>query len=353
MGISTLPWVKALVGFGRMSMLSFSQFFGRFRVVSISRIQWVKILIGLVLMSMLLLISSCFLPLGRSDENPSWFHQISLGTTGLRVGRNYIIPEMRELCDQNSSPVIDDFVNGGYAYSPFEIERTIGKFEATAGMTANVNFDCFPCIQELLVDTYPFIEVFYVSGKDVKHVERISTFQFPGRHSENDGYVTETGWYRYSLVDRETNPELCALYDYVANPITYDSTRSKAKQRALLKARATRRRIPAFRKKMLASRGKCIAIEKIKAPTARHLVENFSVVQQEIDALVGDGLILRETSRVSDRSTGKVFVSQDRFSYWHRLYRSGRKINSRDSYTYVSSCGAKLNFLNTRLIVHP
>ena len=135
-------------------------------------------------MSMLLLVSSCFLPLGLSDENPSWFHQISLGTTGLRVGRNYVIPEMRELCEQYGSPVGDDFVNGGHAYSPFEFKRTIGKFEVTPEMTAKGKFDCFPCIQELLVDTYPYIEVFYVSGKDVKHVERMSTFQFPGTNSE-------------------------------------------------------------------------------------------------------------------------------------------------------------------------
>ena len=353
MSISTSPLLKALIGFVRMSMLSFSQFFGRFRVISISLIQWLKILIGLVLMSMLLLVSSCFLPLGRSDENPSWFHQISLGTTGLRVGRNYIIPELRELCDQYDGPIVDDFVNGGYAYSPFEIKRTIGKFEATPEMTTKVKFDCFPCIQELLVDTYPFIEVFYVSGKDVRNVWEMAVPLGGSSHGGKDGYVTETGWYRYSLADRKTNPELCDLYDYVANPIARDPTRSKAERRALLKARATRRRIPDFRKKMLASRGKCVAIEKIKAPTARYLVENFSVVQQEISALVGKGLILRQTSRVTDRSNGEVFVSQNNFSYWHQVYRSTRKPNSRRGYLHVSNCNADVGYLNTRLFVHP
>lgn len=321
--------------------------------MSISTLPWLKILIVLLLMSMLLLVSSCFLPLGRSDENPSWFHQIALGTLGLRVGQYYVIPELRELCDQYGPPVGDNFVNGGYAYSPFEFKRTMGKFEVTPEMTANVKFDCFPCIQELLVDEYPYIEVFYVSGKDVKKVERMSTFQFPGKANGKDGYVTETGWYRYSLADRKANPELCDFYDYVAEPIVYDPTRSKAEWLAVRKAKALRRRMPVVGKNMLDTHGKCIAVEKITAPTARYLVENFNVVQQEIDALVGDGLILREASRVSDRSNGKVLASHNRFTYWHRLYRSGRKPNSRQSYMHVTSCGAKFDFLITSLIVHP
>ena len=326
---------------------------GAIRGMSIYNFPWLKVLGGLVLMSMLLLVFSCSLPLGRSDENPSWFHQIALGTLGLSVGGNYIIPELRELCDEYSTPVGDDFVNGGYAYSPFEFKRTIGKFEATPEMTTNVKLDCFPCIQELLVDTYPFIEVFYVSGKDAKNVERMSAFRFGGKTSGKDGYVTETGWYRYSLADRKTNPELCSLYDYVANPIAYDPARSTAELRVLRKAKASRRRIPAYRKKMLDTRGKCISVEKIAAPTARYLVENFYVVEQEIDALVGKGLILRQVSRVTDRNNGKVFVSQNSFTYWHQMYRSRRKSSSGQSYLRVSSCGTNIGYLNTRLFVHP
>ena len=326
---------------------------GAIRGMSISTFPWLKVLVGLVLMSMLLLVSSCFLPLGRSAENPSWFHQIALGTLGLSAGGNYVIPELRELCDQYGPPVDDDFVVGGYAYSPFELKRTMGKFEATPEMTTKVKFDCFPCIQELLVDGYPYIEVFYVSGKDVKNVWEMAPLLGGSSLGGQDGYVTETGWYRYSLADRKVNPELCGLYDYVANSIGDAPNRSKEERRAVRKAKASRNRILSFRKTMMDAGNKCIAIEKISAPTARYLVENFSVVVQEIDALIGHGLILRQASIVTDRSNGKVLASQNRFSYWHRGDRSGRKLNSRQSYRRVSSCGAQVGFLDTRVIVHP
>lgn len=312
---------------------------------------FVKALAGLVLMSMLL-VSGCYLPLGRSEENPSWFSQIALATLGTPMSR-YILPEMRELCTQYGPPVDDGFAVGGYAYSPFQFEKTIGKFKPSSEMTATVKVGCFPCIQELLIDGYPYIEAFYVYSKDLKRLEKASRFQGRSKVGRQDGYTTETGWYRYHLVDRKTKPDLCRQYDFIVTPVGYDSTRSFAEGQARHKAKGVRKNIEPWLQERLDAQGKCVAIEKIAAPTSRYLVENFDVVQQEIDGLFGKGLILRHASIITDRSDGTILASQNSFSYRHSVYHSTRKSDTRQYYRYVSWCGAKFGFLDTRLIVRP
>ena len=312
---------------------------------------FVKALAGLVLMSMLV-VSGCYMPLGRSEENPSWFSQIALATLGTPTSR-YILPEMRELCTQYGAPVDNGFAVGGYAYSPFQFEKTIGKFKASSEMTATVRVGCFPCIQELLIDGYPYIEAFYVSSRDLQHLEKISRFQGRSKVRWQDGFTTETGWYRYYLVDRKTKPDLCRQYDFIVAPVSYDSTRSFAEEQALRKAKGLRKTIEPWLQEKLGVQEKCVAIEKIVAPTSRYLVENFGVVQQKVGGLVGEGLILREASIITDRSDGKILASQNNFSYRHSVYHPAQKPNSRRFYRYVSSCGAPVGFLNTRMIVRP
>lgn len=322
--------------------------------MSISTFPWLKVLVGLVLMSMLLLVSSCFLPLGRSAENPSWFNQLALVSLGTAMSP-YILPEMRELCTEYGPPVDDDFVVGGYAYSPFQFEKTIGEFEFSSEMIATVKVGCFPCIQELVIDGYPYIEAFYVSPKDLKRLEKISRFQGLSTVGGQYGYATETGWYRYRLVNRKAEPEQCRLYDFIATPVGYDPTRSLAELRAVRKAKWARKSIEARLQKRLDSQEKCVAVERISAPTSRYLVENFKIVQQEINPLIGEGLIIRTSSIITDRSIGKMLASQNEFSYWYKRNRQIRKSTSERNYAYlyVSYCGGRFGFLNTRKIVRP
>lgn len=284
-----------------------------------------------------LLIVGFFMPWGDSLERPSWFNKVMLTTTGYPIFSPYILPEQRDLCDKYGPPIKNEVIAvKGYAYSPIEFEKTMKEFELHPNQVSDLRVGCFPCIRELVVDGYEFIEAFYVSAKDLGRLEAESKLKKHLKLRGYDLYVTETGWFRYRLVDRDANPALCEVFDV--------TLRRKGKDAFGIARSYGKMSISSPLLKKMDVERQCISVEKIDAPSSRYLVENIRVVHQEINGLIGGGLILRDSSIITDRRDGNVIASAHRFSYWHRYLIPVSKPepfrpNSKPIYGYVSSCG--------------
>lgn len=319
---------------------------GWFEYMRVFFLLWLKVRRYLLPVGLPLLVVGFFMPWGDSLERPSWFNTVMLRTVGHHIFGPYILPEQRDLCDEYGPPIIDEVVAvRGYAHSAVEFERTMEKFTLFPDQASDLRVGCFPCIQELVVDGYDFIEAYYVSAKDLGRIEAASKFQKIPRLGGYDLYVTETGWFRYRLVNRASDPELCEVFDITLRRKGRDAS-------GILKSRGKLNIQSHWLKKMDVER-QCISVEKIPAPSSRYLVENIRVIHQEINGLVDGGLILRNSSIVTDRRDGNVIASEHRFSYWHK-FNVGPEANwSNSRYGYVSSCGGGFQFANTRDILSP
>lgn len=317
-----------------------------FEYMRIFFLLWLKARRYMLPVGLPLLFVGFFMPWGDSLERPSWFNKVMLNTTGHHIFGPYILPEQRDLCDEYRPLIIDEAVAvKGYAHSAVEFERTMEEFALFPDQASDLRVGCFPCIQELVVDGYDFIEAYYVSAKDLRRIEAASKFQKIPRLRGYDLYVTETGWFRYRLVDRSSDPERCEVFDV--------TLRRKGRDASGIPKSRGKIGIPSLQLKKMDVERQCISVERVPAPSSRYLVENIRVIHQEINGLVGEGLILRNSSIVTDRLDGNVVASEHRFSYW-RKFESGPEANRSNSrYAYVSSCGGRFRFANTRDILSP
>lgn len=71
---------------------------------------------------------------------------------------------------------------------------------------------CFPCLQELIIDRFEFVETYYQSAADRKRIGLEKGFDTPD-YVFRDRYVSETGLYRYELRRRTRSPEACVPFD--------------------------------------------------------------------------------------------------------------------------------------------
>lgn len=295
-------------------------------LVNIASFQWSKIKPYLLPVGLPLLIIGFFMPWGDSLERPSWFNKVMLSTLGHHIVGPYILPEMRELCDEYGPPVKGDVVGvKGYAFSSFKLEDTLGDFVLPEDQVATVRVGCNPCNAELVRDRYKYIEAFYVSALELSNLERKSKLQIPAKVRGRDGMVSKTGWYRYSLFNRDSAPEVC-------RPVP-DGRWMEDNRKAYF-------------------RSQCIGIEKIAAPTARYLIENTKVIHQEIDGLFSRGLIIHSASMVTDRRDGSLVASKNVITYQHEGRTRGKHSSVKPLHSYVSSCGG-YSFLNIPDILKP
>ena len=296
-------------------------------LVNIASFLWLKFKPYLLPVGLPILIIGFFMPWGDSLERPSWFNKVMLSTLGHHIVGPYILPEMRELCDEYGPPVKGEVAGvKGYAFSSFKLKDTLGSFKLSPDQVADVRVGCYPCNEELIRFGYDFIEAFYVSALELTDLERKSKFQKPAKLRGRDGPVPKTGWYRYSLFDRSAAPKVC-------QPVP-DGVWMADHRKVYF-------------------RTKCIGIEKIPAPTARYLVENLQVIQQEVNGLFDDGLILRTTTTITDRREGEVLASQNTFTYWRNTGYPSRANMSKMDHLSVSRCGGGYHFFPTQQILKP
>ncbi len=295
-----------------------------------------------------------FTPDGFNSERPSLFQKIMLSIAGGQFAGAYRLEEMTELCDQYGPPVHNGFAYAdGYAFSPLEFKKTMKNFELTPEMMSGSGGGCFPCIRELVDYGYGFIEAFHISQKDRVRLEALSKFRRPWDLDHSDGYVRDTGWFRYRLVERSENSSQCQEYDYVANKSRIKNTMPSSNKFEDGGRMGTIR----FRDlKKLEDQKSCIHIEKIQAPTARYVLEEYGVWHKEIVSWTGNGVIIRRTRNITDRTTGQQLASKNSFSYYHKDYAT--RSRSGDSfanlrYISISGCGGRGNVPSIKKVIRP
>lgn len=110
------------------------------------------------------------------------------------------------LCAADAGIRIGRHVDGvaGYAIYPGDGEPSVEDIQEGNVSDAPALGGCFPCFKELIEDGYEYVEAFYVSAAD----RRDSPFV-----EKRDYYVSGTGLYRYRLIDRESDSEVCTAFD--------------------------------------------------------------------------------------------------------------------------------------------
>lgn len=126
---------------------------------------------------------------------------------------------MKAMCDKDGGTRVYERVADvdGYAILPGEDSPTVEEIAGGKVSNATTWGGCFPCFEELVKNRYAFVETYYVdpTGRQRKNFKDTS-------------YVAKTGLYRYRLVDRADNPELCGAFDRIreriANLRRFDSS---------------------------------------------------------------------------------------------------------------------------------
>lgn len=178
--------------------------------------------------------------------------QILRGTT--------LAGKMRIMCEKDAGVRIYKHVANveGYAILPEDDAPTIEEISAGNASNATMKGGCFPCFEHLIRDGYEYIETYYIKAS-----ERVATRGFGFRR---DYDVNRTGLYRYKLIEREKNPDLCIPYDRMV----YE-TRGPAKLNPSLSDSSMglfARQHLKYEKQM---EGKCIYAEPIKQFSAPYL----------------------------------------------------------------------------------
>lgn len=126
---------------------------------------------------------------------------------------DYYPEAMQALCDldagSSSTPI---FNVSGYARLLRVDRNSISSLaKGEPGSPYEIG-GCFPCLQELIIDRFEFVETYYQSAADRKRIGLEKGFDTPD-YVFRDQYVSETGLYRYELMSRVRSPEACRPFD--------------------------------------------------------------------------------------------------------------------------------------------
>lgn len=207
--------------------------------------------------------------------------------------------EMKALCEKDSGIHIYEEVSNveGYAYFPENDEPSIDKIATGQIHDVDEIGDCFPCFSELIYDGYAYIESYYIAVED-RAPSRFA--QMLGLAPARNYYASKTGLYRYRLVNRYDDPELCVAFDRVRLEAMGAARRKSPNDTAFLKI--FDREYPGIRQLQA---DQCIyaePIQKFSAPYSIHRTRDVVSTSER------DGQLVRifRTSRTFSSRTGRV-----------------------------------------------
>jgi len=224
-----------------------------------------------------------------------WFLAHPLHVVKLASHASGMPDEMRKMCEEDAGAHVYGVAKNVEGYVNIFGDRSVTIEEIADGKVSNSTMQggCFPCFRELLENGYSYLETFYISAAD-----RAPKRSF-GRLFDRDYDVKKTGLYRYQIIDRAKNPDLCLEYDRMVFESRDMAHRSPVARDAYLIHFANDRL--EFKDRM---EGKCIYAEPIRKFQAKYIYELQNVTALESPSI---GKIKRLSVSIKE-ADGKVLA---------------------------------------------